>query len=106
MGPPTWARIFQGSSVSIWRLVDFLPPKLALARAPKFAPRGIPGLFLGYHIHPGGHFRGEYICISLEDLASATVVPEGTIICPKAHRVKEVFLPKGEPSFPPLGFLL
>jgi RNA polymerase-binding transcription factor DksA len=70
--------------------VDFLPPKPALARLPKFGPRGTPGLFLGYFVHPGGHVRGEYLFITLEDLIAqhlGYVFPGMDIIEHHAFRV-------------------
>ena len=64
------------------------------------APDGTPGLFLGNYVHPGGHFRWEYLCISLADLAAAQHAPDGRPLHPRVHRVKEVFLAKGDITFP------
>jgi len=50
---------FKGILCPFGAMVDFLPPKPYLARLPKFGPRGVPGIFLGYHLHHGGHFRGN-----------------------------------------------
>jgi hypothetical protein len=80
-GPSPWDRRhgsqLEGLRCPFGALVDFLPPKPVLERLPKFGPRGTPGIFLGYYIHPGGHFRGEYLCITLDDLASARHTPDG-----------------------------
>ena len=29
-------------------------------RLPKFGPNAVPGIFLGWNIHPGGRWKGEY----------------------------------------------
>ena len=103
-GPSPWSlrhgAPFKGLQCPFGALVDFLPPKPYLARLPKFGPRGVPGIFLGYHLHPGGHFRGEYLCITLDDLAAVQHAPDGTCLHPRVHRIKEVFVTKGNTSFP------
>ena len=35
---------------------------------PKFAPRGIPGIFLGHRMSPGGVWKGDYYVCNLSDL--------------------------------------
>ena len=38
----------------------------------KFDGRGYQGLFLGYHLAPGGHWQGDYLVADLEDLMQVT----------------------------------
>ena len=39
---------------------------------PKFSPRGVPGIFLGHRMSPGGVWKGEYFVVSLADLRRGT----------------------------------
>jgi hypothetical protein len=84
-------REYDGLQYPFGALVQFLPPKPILKELPKFAPRAIDGLFVGYFLAPGAHFRGEYLIIALEDLSKTK---------PTIHRVKEVVIPRGSISFP------
>jgi hypothetical protein len=40
------------------------------------------------------------LCITLEDLAAAQHASDGTLLHPRVHRIKEVFVAKGDISFP------
>ena len=49
--------------------------------------RTVPGLFLGWHVHPGGKWSGDYICVSFEKLRhNVDAGPSETRI----HRTKNV----------------
>ncbi len=50
---------FEGDSFPVGALVDFMPQndmKLESMRA-----KTIPGVFVGYYIHPGGLWSGDYL---------------------------------------------
>ena len=38
-----------------------------------YAPSSVPGVFLGYHFHANGKWKGEYVVISLSDLKRGIV---------------------------------
>ena len=71
-------------------LAHYLPPKPYLEELPKLAPRAIPGLFLGYVLAPGAHFRGDYLVASISDIGKQR---------PLIHRVKEVTVPEDSITF-------
>ena len=56
---------FKGQLYPFGCLVDFKPTpvKQEIERSLKFAPKSEPGIFLGYHLHPGGRWRGEYLVL-------------------------------------------
>jgi hypothetical protein len=64
---------FKGNLVPFGSLVDFKPSPVYLQKHPlcKFSPRALPGVFLGYYLHPGGIWRGEYIVAALDDFRGA-----------------------------------
>ena len=53
----------------------------------KFAPRTLPGVFLGWHMHPGGIWSGDYLVAALDDLLSG----QGHV---RVFRIKEVVPPE------------
>ena len=42
---------------------------------PKFSPRGVPGIFLGHRMSPGGVWKGEYYVANLSDLRAGKRAP-------------------------------
>ncbi len=60
----------------------------------KFDVRGYAGLFLGYHLAPGGHWQGDYLVADLEDLMG---VKDQQV---RVYRIKEVTMPTEGPTFP------
>ena len=42
-------------------LIDILPPLPYLKGQPKLSSRAIPGLFLGYHLHPRRDIQGRIL---------------------------------------------
>jgi len=42
---------------------------------PKFSPRGVPGIFLGHRMSPGGVWKGEYYVANLSDLRAGKRKP-------------------------------
>ena len=43
------------------------PPKPMRDKLSKMGSRGVPGLFMGYHMHPGGRWSGDYWVSPLAD---------------------------------------
>ena len=62
----------------------YRPPRPVMKDLPKFAPRGVPGLFVGWHVEPGCGFRGDYYVIPLSSFKTADKDSY------HAHRVKEL----------------
>ena len=62
-------RKFEGLRIPFGALVDFRPSPVR-GQQPKFSPKGVPGVFLGYVLLPGGKFKGDYIVAPLSDFAS------------------------------------
>ena len=104
-GPSPWSKrhgsmAFTGVRCPFGALVEFCLPGPTPCQPPESIPRRTSGLFLGYYVHPGGHFNGEYLCISLTDLAAAQHAPDGRPLHPRVHRVREVFLMTDDITFP------
>ena len=84
---PWWlkhGKSFDGWVLPFGSLVHYRPPRPILKSLPKFAPRTIPGIFLGWHLEPGCGFRGDYLVVALDAFKTP---------CRKsyhAHRVKEL----------------
>ena len=47
--------------VAFGAAVRFAPPTPLKKELPKFGPNAIPGVFLGWNLHPGGRWTGEYL---------------------------------------------
>ena len=58
-------------------------------------PRGIMGLFLGYHLHSGGRWSGDYLVTPLTDWDAAKT--EG-IAKVRVFRVKEIYFDQKDPN--------
>ena len=83
---------FDGELVPFGALVNFMPSPEELKRQPKFAPRAMPGVFLGYELSPGGAWKKVYIVASLEDCRSIVGPCDGHFRCPHLHRTRELVL--------------
>ena len=86
---------FQGKRIPFGALVDVRPPKIYLDQLPKFASRGVPAVFLGYHFAPGGRWRGEYFAAPLLDFERTS-----TRKLVRIFRIKEVVFDPADVSFP------
>ena len=86
-------KTFEGVRVPFGTLIDF--KRSPVKDAPqKFAPKTVPGVFLGYHLLPGGKWSGDYIAAELADFKNG-LLPKNVSI----QRIKEIRLGK------PLNFL-
>ncbi|MCP4194819.1 MAG: hypothetical protein GY768_29810, partial [Planctomycetaceae bacterium] len=64
---------FPGQLLPFGCLVDFKPTtKRIIDGQEKFAPKSVPGLFVGYFMLPGGRWSGDYLVIELKAMAEAT----------------------------------
>ena len=45
---------FEGQIIPFGALIDYMGPNADVRELPKGAPRGSPGIFLGWKIQPGG----------------------------------------------------
>jgi hypothetical protein len=61
---------FTGKLLPFGVLVDFLPSPIA-GELPKFSPRAVPGLFMGWRVMANGTWRNEYHVVSMSQLDSA-----------------------------------
>ena len=69
--------------------MDFKPhPEAGGTRLEKYAPRAVPGVFLGYEVAPGRKWTGNYLCVELLNFDPYVKM------VPLVHRprVKEVYM--------------
>ena len=89
---------FVGTLAPFGCLIDFKPSPVRGKVVSKFSARAVPGLFLGWHMSPGGKFKGDYLAISIEDLKLKTFSRNPILYI---QRIKEVFFDKEvDPIFP------
>ena len=100
---------FAGKRIPFGALVDIRPPEPVLKQMPKFGPRTVPAVFLGYHLNPGGRWRSEYLAAPLEDFKTDSEVAKSDTASSagkrkrvvRIFRVKEVVATTGRPwNFP------
>ena len=76
---------FKGDSVPFGALVDFMPqPDIEVV---SMGAKTFPGVFLGYHIQPGGLWNGDYLVADLAPFRRDCDVARSKV---KAHRVKDI----------------
>jgi hypothetical protein len=83
---------WEGKLVPFGALIDFKPSPVQLQAGalPKFSP--------GYHLHPGGRWKGEVLVTSLADFRA---VLNGERKRAPIHIIRKIVLPIGAPfSFP------
>ena len=51
---------FKGPQLLFGCVIDFKLTPVVGKPGPKFDPKAIPGIFLGYHVLPGGRWQGDY----------------------------------------------
>ena len=84
---PWW--LLHGSDFPGWvlpfgALIHYRPPAQVQKALPKFAPRTIPGIFMGWHVEPGCKFRGDYYVLPI---SAFRVAGKREYV---AHRIKEL----------------
>ena len=50
---------FKGQQIPFGALVDFMPQNDV--KVESMGPKTIPGVFIGYHVHAGGLWSGDYL---------------------------------------------
>ena len=83
--------------IPLGALVHFKPSPAKPRGIEKFAPRAQPGIFLGYHLNPGGEWKGDYICALLKDVRGLNDDPNMKV---STHRIKEVIFDPEAISYP------
>jgi len=76
-------------------LVDFMPRQTEVQQA--FEAKTRSGLMVGYEVHPGGKWSGDYLIAELDVFRKS---PDSRPSDVKIHRTKEVFLREGAFVFP------
>ena len=64
---------FNGPLVPFGALVHFMPSPTYRTRFPKMDATTIPGIFIGYQLHPGAVYRGEFLVAALADFAGVSL---------------------------------
>ena len=78
---------FSGMRLPFGCLVFFRPKKPVMDSLAKFAPRTVPGIFMGWHTKPGYEFQGDYMVIALAAFRPTEADSARTF---NVFRVKEV----------------
>ena len=76
--------VFDGWRLPFGSLVHYRPPRPVMQGLPKFAPRSVPGIFVGWHLEPGCLWKGDYLVIPLASFREAGKKRF------HAHRIKEL----------------
>ena len=76
---------FKGQQFPVSALVNFMPKPDV--RVESMGPKTLPGVFVGYHVNPGGEWSGDYLVADLEYFRKNPDVPRSKV---KIHRIKEV----------------
>ena len=82
---------YKGQKLPFGCLVDFKSSPVKGKVAPQFAPKPEPGVFLGYHMLPDGHFHGDFWVASLSSFKESLTGDGGSV---QIQRVKEVWKDK------------
>ena len=83
--------LFRGQSIPFGALVDFMPQPDT--RVQSIGPKTILGIFLGYHLHPGGVWGGDYLVADLAPFRDSCEVARSKV---KVHRIKAVVINHAE----------
>ena len=78
---------FLGLRLPFGCLCDFKPSPTRGKVLTKFSPRAMPGIFLGYHLQPGGLWKGDYYVAARSDFGEYHGSSFGHV---PVQRVKEV----------------
>ena len=66
---------------------------------PKFGPKAVPGIFLGYFLQPGGRHRNDYLVAALSDFVDMDLSIGGGHHV-RVHHIKDVQVTTASVEFP------
>ena len=89
-----------GTADTVRGCYPFFTPKPLQKKLPKFAPNAVPGVFLGWHLQPGGVWTGEYLVAYWPDFQAMGIDKPGRVA---VHCVQEVILEELPNSAPRVG---
>ena len=93
---------FKGKRIPFGAKVDFLPPPTLQKPLPVFAPKAVPGVFLGWHMHPGGYWSKDYLVGYVPDFEAESGIARGRRNKVRGYRVRNVLLDDNGPFVFPL----
>jgi hypothetical protein len=76
---------FKGQQIPFGALVDFMPQPDT--KVESIGSKTFPGVFIGYHIHPGGLWSNDYLVAELSSFKENFNVAWSKV---KVHRIREV----------------
>ena len=88
---------FKGIQAPYGALVHFMPPKKLKEICPTFGPNAIEGVFLGWHMQPGGYWPKDYLVGHLPDFVK---MKTGETKKAYVYRVRDMFFDKENITFP------
>ena len=89
---------FRGHRLPFGCAVEYKPHAIAeVNQQLKFEPKTRPGVFMGYHIHAGGKWSGDYLVVDADAYQQR---PDRANV--KVHRTREI-IPTLPPVFPALN---
>ena len=91
---------FPGQTIPFGALVIFLPAPVV--KRPKAAEKSLPAIFVGYHVAPGGRWRGDYLAVPLAQCRDMNIGEEGVPTPWTAVRIKEAHVSHVDPISVPL----
>jgi len=86
---------FPGLLIPFGALVSFYPAGPRAKQLAKFEARQVDGIFIGYHMHSGGKWSGDYFVVSREDFT--TVANERDIHVQRLKEVTPATVAPGQP---------
>ena len=87
---------FPGKLIPYGARIDFLPPDPIKKLLPKFGTRAVPGVFLGWHMHPGSKWSRNYKVAALADL---DLTNPGRSKRVRVFRVREILVPNEDKGY-------
>ena len=76
-----------------------MPPKTLKERMPAFGPNAVDGVFMGWHMHPGGHWSRDYLVGYLPDFIA---LKSGEKKKAHVYRIRDIYFDKENITFPML----
>ena len=86
---------FRGQLVPVGALANFLPGPTV--NRPKMADKTIPAIFVGYHVAPGGKWKGDYLVVALQHCKDMNLQEDGAPTKWMISRIKEIHVTHTNP---------